>query len=88
MDPFGEQLLSGLRPFKVEIMLLGGREQSADFSIRWPPLETDGLVTGREDYQEHFVWAKTQNEAKIRTASLASKAPRADACETGPEEAG
>ena len=25
LDPFGEQLLSGLRLFKVEIMLLGGR---------------------------------------------------------------
>jgi len=32
MDPFGEQLLSGLRPFKMEIMLLGGKVQSVDVS--------------------------------------------------------
>lgn len=43
---------------------------------------------GREDYQEHFVWARTQNEAKIRVASLASKAPRAATSEAGSEEAG
>jgi len=75
MDPFGEQLQSGLRPFKVEIMLLGGRVQSVEVSLRWPPLEVEGLVASREDYQEHFVWARTQNEAKVRAATLPSKAP-------------
>jgi len=85
MDPFGEQLQAGLRPFKVEIMLLGGRVQSVEVSLSWPPLEVEGLVTSREDYQEHFVWARTQNEAKVRAATLASKAPHATACEAEPE---
>jgi len=88
LDPFGEQLLSGLRPFKVEIMLLGGSVQGVEISLRWPPLDVEGLVTSREGYQEHFVWAKTKVEAKVRAASLALKAPRADACETGLKEAG
>lgn len=73
MDPFGEQLQSGLRPFKVEIMLLGDRVQSVEVSLQWPPREIEGLVTSREDYQEHFVWARTKVEAKVRAASLASK---------------
>ena len=88
MDPFGEQLQSGLRPFKVEILILGGRVQSVEVSLCWPPLEVEGLVTSREDYQEHFVWARTQNEAKVRAATLASKAPRATACEVGPGGSG
>jgi len=75
MDPFGEQLQAGLRPFKVEIMLLDGKVQNIEVSLRWPPLEIEGLVTSREDYQEHFVWAKTQNEATVRAATLPSKAP-------------
>lgn len=73
MDPFGEQLLSGLRPFKVEIMLLGGKAENVEVSLRWPPLEAEGLVSSRENYQEHSVWAKTKVEAKVRAASLASK---------------
>lgn len=87
MDPFGEQLLSGLRPFKVEIMLLGGSVQGVEVSLRWPPLDVEGLVTSREGYQEHFVWAKTKVEAKVRAASLASKAPRAATSKAGSEEA-
>ncbi len=88
MDPFGEQLQSGLRPFKVEIMLLDGKVQNIEVSLRWPPQEVEGLVTSREDYQEHFVWARTKVEAKVRAASLASKAPRAAACEAEPGGSG
>ncbi len=80
-DPWDMQLSSGQRPFKVEIMLLGGKVQDVAVSLRWPPLPEEGLVSSREDYQEHFVWASNINEAKIKAAKHASRAPQTDAYE-------
>ena len=85
MDPWGDKLLAGLRPFKVEIFLLDGKFQSVEVALYWPPLSEEGLVSGREDYQEYFVWAKTANEAKIKAARFASQS-HATAAETGEAE--
>ncbi len=85
-DPWEEHLLAGEKPFKVEIILLSGRVQSVDVTLRWPPLPEEGLVSSREGYQEHFVWAKTTNEAKIKAAKFASQAQTAATTKT--EEGG
>ena len=68
-DTFGEQLQSGLLPFKVCVVVLQGKVQSVEVSLCWPPA-TEGILTEREDYREYFVWAKSQNEAKARLAGL------------------
>ena len=70
VDLFGEQLNSGLLPFKVYVVVLQGKVQSVEVALCWPP-EPEGLLVEREDYREYFVWARTQNEAKTRLASLA-----------------
>jgi hypothetical protein len=76
-DTFGEQLQSGLLPFKVCVVVLQGKVQNVDVSLCWPP-STEGILTEREDYREYFVWARNQSEAKTRLASLPkSQAPAA-----------
>jgi hypothetical protein len=78
-DVFGEQLQSGLLPFKVCVVVLLGRVQSVEVSLCWPPVP-EGILVEREDYREYFVWAKNQNEAKTRLASL-PKGRAPTACE-------
>jgi hypothetical protein len=69
VDLFGEQLKSGLLPFKVCVVVLQGKVQNVDVSLCWPPAQ-EGILAEREDYREYFVWARSQNEAKTRLASL------------------
>ncbi|MDQ1262667.1 MAG: hypothetical protein QG575_1848 [Euryarchaeota archaeon] len=70
VDMFGEQLQSGLLPFKVGVVVLQGKVQSVQVSLCWPPVP-EGILVEREDYREYFVWAKNQSEAKTRLAGLA-----------------
>ena len=69
VDMFGEQLKSGLLPFKVCVVVLLGKVQDVDVSLCWPPVP-EGILTEREDYREYFVWARSQSEAKTKLASL------------------
>ena len=69
VDMFGEQLQSGLLPFKVCVIVLLGKVQNVDVSLCWPPVP-EGILTEREDYREYFVWARSQSEAKTKLASL------------------
>jgi hypothetical protein len=78
-DMFGEQLQSGLLPFKVGVVVLQGKVQSVEVSLCWPPVP-EGILVEREDYREYFVWARSQSEAKTRLASL-PKSQAKDACE-------
>jgi hypothetical protein len=79
VDMFGEQLQSGLLPFKVCVIVQQGKVQDVEVSLCWPPVP-EGILVEREDYREYFVWAKNQNEAKTRLASL-PKCQAKDACE-------
>jgi hypothetical protein len=80
VDMFGEQLQSGLLPFKVCVIVQQGKVQDVEVSLCWPPVP-EGILVEREDYREYFVWAHNQSEAKTRLASLPkSRAP--DDCET------
>jgi hypothetical protein len=69
VDMFGEQLKSELLPFKVCVIVLQGKVQNVEVSLCWPPA-SEGILAEREDYREYFVWARSQNEAKTRLASL------------------
>lgn len=68
-DMFGEQLQSGLLPFKVCVVVLQGKVQSVEVSLCWAPVP-EGILVEREDYREYFVWARSQSEAKARLAGL------------------
>ena len=75
VDRFGEQLQSGLLPFKVCVIVQQGKVQNVEVSLCWPPV-SEGILTEREDYREYFVWARNQSEAKTRLTSLPkSQAP-------------
>jgi len=77
VDMFGEQLQSGLLPFKVCVVVQQGKVQDVEVSLCWPPVP-EGILVEREDYREYFVWARNQSEAKTRLASLPkSRAPTA-----------
>jgi len=69
VDMFGEQLQSGLLPFKVCVVVQQGKVQDVEVSLCWPPVP-EGILVEREDYKEYFVWARNQSEAKTRLASL------------------
>ncbi|MFA6371006.1 MAG: hypothetical protein WCW68_00125 [Methanothrix sp.] len=69
VDMFGEQLQSGLLPFKVCVVVQQGKVQDVEVSLCWPPVP-EGMLVEREDYREYFVWARNQSEAKTRLASL------------------
>jgi len=69
VDMFGEQLQSGLLPFKVCVIVQQGKVQDVEVSLCWPPVP-EGILVEREDYREYFVWARNQSEAKIRLVSL------------------
>jgi hypothetical protein len=69
VDMFGEQLQSGLLPFKVCVVVQQGKVQDVEVSLCWPPVP-EGILVEREDYREYFVWAHNQSEAKTRLASL------------------
>jgi hypothetical protein len=78
VDMFGEQLQSGLLPFKVCVVVQQGKVQDVEVSLCWPPVP-EGILVEREDYREYFVWARNQSEAKTRLASLPkSQAPSHD----------
>ena len=75
VDRFGEQLQSGLLPFKVCVIVQQGKVQNVEVSLCWPPV-SEGILTEREDYREYFVWARNKSEAKTRLTSLPkSQAP-------------
>ena len=68
-DMFGEQLQSGLLPFKVCVVVQQGKVQDVEVSLCWPPVP-EGILVEREDYREYFVWARNQSEAKTKLAGL------------------
>jgi len=68
-DMFGEQLQSGLLPFKVGVVVQQGKVQSVEVSLCWPPVP-EGILVEREDYREYFIWARNQSEAKTKLAGL------------------
>ena len=85
-NPWSEQILAGLLPFRIHVDLLDGMPQlPADVQITWPPGEMEGIQVGNLEYREYFVWAKSEKAALRKLATLnktvQSYSPKAAAAE-------
>lgn len=70
-NPWSEQILGGLKPWKIRADLIDGMVQlPLDITITWPPAEFEGLQLGNEAFQEFFVWAENANTARLRLVAL------------------
>ena len=85
-DPFSEQILAGLLPFRIHVDLLDGMPQlPADVQITWPPSSMEGIQVGNLEFREYFVWAESEKAALRKLATLnkvvQSFSPKAAAAE-------
>ena len=85
-DPFSEQILAGLLPFRIHVDLVDGMPQlPAEVSITWPPSSMEGIQVGNLEFREYFVWAESEKAALRKLATLnkavQSYSPRAAAAE-------
>ena len=85
-DPFTEQILAGLLPFRIHVDLVDGMPQlPAEVSITWPPGEMEGIQVGNLEFREYFVWAESEKAALRKLATLnkavQSYSPKAAAAE-------
>ena len=85
-DPFSEQILAGLLPFRIHVDLVDGMPQlPADVQITWPPSSMEGIQVGNQEFREYFVWAESEKAALRKLATLnkavQSYSPRAAAAE-------
>jgi hypothetical protein len=63
-DPYADQILAGLLPFKIHVDIRGGEVQlPAEVCVTWPPAPIEGITIGTPEYREYFVWAKSEKEA-------------------------
>ena len=70
-DPFSEQILAGLQPFRIHVDLVDGMPQlPAEVSITWPPGEMEGIQIGNLEFREYFVWAESERAALRKLATL------------------
>jgi hypothetical protein len=70
-DPFEEQILAGLKPYKIHIDVVNGELQlPATVSLTWPPAEVEGIQIGTPEEQQFFVWAKSEKEALLNLARI------------------
>jgi hypothetical protein len=77
-NPFSEQILSGMQPYKIHVDIVGGEPQlPAEVSLTWPPAQSEGIQTGTQEYTEYFVWASNEKEALLRLARLNKAIPKA-----------
>jgi len=75
-NPFSDQILAGLLPFKIHVDLLDGIPQlPADVQITWPPGEMEGIQFGNLECREYFVWAESEKAALRKLATLNKAAP-------------
>jgi hypothetical protein len=75
-NPFSEQILAGLLPFRIHVDLVDGIPQlPADVQITWPPGEMEGIQFGNLEYREYFVWAESEKAALRKLATLNKTAP-------------
>jgi hypothetical protein len=70
-DPFKEQIMAGMRPYKVEVDLIDDQPQlPAEVSLTWPPAAEEGIQEGTKEHIRYFVWAKSERDATIKLASI------------------
>ena len=70
-NPFSDQILAGLLPFRIHVDLVDGMPQlPADVTLTWPPSETEGIQFGNLECREYFVWAESEKAALRKLATL------------------
>jgi hypothetical protein len=70
-DPFSEQVLAGLLPYRIHVDLVDGMPQlPADVRITWPPSSMEGIQVGNLNFREYFVWAESEKAALRKLATL------------------
>ena len=70
-DPYKEQILARLKPYKIHIDVVNGELQlPATVSLTWPPAEVEGIEIGTLEEQQFFVWARSEKEALINLARI------------------
>ena len=70
-DPFRDNILSGLLPYRIHVDIVAGEPQlPAEVSLTWPPADAEGIQEGTADCTEYFVWAKNEREALLRLARI------------------
>ena len=75
-NPFSDQILAGLLPFRIHVDLVDGMPQlPADVTLTWPPSETEGIQFGNLECREYFVWAESEKAALRKLATLNKAAP-------------
>ena len=75
-NPWSEQILAGLLPYRIHVDLVDGMPQlPADVQITWPPGEMEGIQLGNMQYREYFVWAESERAALRKLATLNKAAP-------------
>jgi len=75
-DPFSDQILAGLLPYRIHVDLVDGIPQlPADVQITWPPGEIEGIQFGNLEFREYFVWAESEKAALRKLATLNKAAP-------------
>jgi hypothetical protein len=83
-DLLATEILSGLLPWKVVIILEQGKIVDTACSLTWPPEPQEGIIRGEEldaeeERVEYFVWGKTAQEARLKIARLDKASPKARA---------
>jgi hypothetical protein len=75
-NPWSEQILAGLLPFRIHVDLVDGMPQlPAEISITWPPSEVEGIQIGNLEFREYFVWGESEKTALRKLATLNKAAP-------------
>jgi hypothetical protein len=76
-DPFSDQILAGLLPYRIHVDLVDGMPQlPADVHITWPPGEMEGIQVGNLEFRQYFVWAESEKAALRKLATLNKATPQ------------
>lgn len=74
-DEWAKEILSGLLPWKIVVLLEDGKIQETACNLTWPPEPQEGIIRGEElpmqqEQVEYFAWAKTAKEAMLKLARI------------------
>lgn len=74
-DEWVKEILSGLLPWKIVVLLEDGKIQETSCNLTWPPESQEGIIRGEElpmqqEQVEYFAWAKTAKEAMLKLARI------------------
>jgi hypothetical protein len=79
-DEWAKEILSGLLPWKIVVLLEDGKILETSCNLTWPPEPQEGIIRGEElpmqqEQVEYFAWAKTAKDAKLKLARINKATP-------------